>query len=412
MALLRLAWRSLGRNPRRTGLTLAAAVFATLLCMLNLAISAGSQKRWIANAVELYPGHFEVSQRGYREERSLDDALVLSDAQRAGLEAMAPGARWAPRLEAFGLISADVENATGRGVQLLGLDAEREPSRLLSAVNAGRAPAAAGSGERELALGDLLARNLGVAPGDSVVVVSSDVFGSQAAERFRVVGTFHVGADELDGFGALADLGALQAFLGAAQGLSHAALFVADGDDSAARAAQLARLFPADRYEVLGWAELVPDLVQFQRLNDVGDWLQNGLLFIVVAFGLLNTVLMSVLERVREFGVLRALGLRPRAVFALVVLESLLLSLLGIALGFALGIPLELWLAQHPISVVSPEMRGSFEVFGLEPRISFALSRSQLVGLPLALLGIGALASIFPAIRASRGRPVDALREG
>lgn len=414
MLLLRLAWRNLGRNKRRTGLTLAAALFATLLSLLNLAISAGSQKRWVANAVELYPGHFEVSARGYRDSRSLDDALVLSGEQRAALDALPGAAGWAPRLEAFGLISADSEHATGRGVQLFGVDAARERglSRLLRALRPdGAAPVrAAAGGARQIALGDLLARNLGAALGDDVIVVGSDAFGSQAADRFRLVGTFHVGADELDGYGALVDLGELRDFLAAGEGLSHVAVFARDTRALPAIAERLDAAFPAERYEVLGWPELVPELVQFIQMGDVGDWVQNGLLLIVVAFGLLNTVLMSVFERVREFGVLRAIGMRPRTVFGLVLLESLLLSLLGIALGFAVGIPLVLYLSGHPIPLTGRDVRAAIEVFGIEPVIQFALSRSSLVALPLVLLGVGALASVLPAIRASRGRPVDALR--
>jgi putative ABC transport system permease protein len=414
MMLLRLAWRNLGRNKRRSALTIAAAVFATLLSLLNLAISAGSQKRWIANAVELYPGHFEVSARGYRDSRALDDALALSAEQRAALDALPDAAGWAPRLESFGLISADSEHATGRGVQLFGIDAARERglSRLVHALaEGGAAPVrATAGGARQIALGDLLARNLGASLGDEVIVVSADAFGSQAADRFRVVGTFHVGADELDGYGALVDLGELQDFLAVGEGLSHAAVFARDTRALPAISARLEAVFPADRYEVVSWPELVPDLVQFIQMGDVGDWFQNGLLLIVVAFGLLNTVLMSVFERVREFGVLRALGMRPRMVFGLVLLESLLLALLGIALGFAIGIPLVIWLSGHPIPLTGAEMRSAIEVFGIEPVIQFALSRSSLVALPLVLLGVGAIAAVLPAIRASRGRPVDALR--
>ena len=405
--LLRMAWRNLGRNRRRTALTVAAAAFATLLCLANLAVSAGSQKRWVANAVGLYPGHFQVSLRGYRDSRSLDDALVLTADQTAALDAL-PDAGWAPRLEAFGLISADSEHATGRGVGLFGVDVARESglSRLLGSVSEGAPP----RGAREIALGDLLARNLGVAIGGTVIVVSADAFGSQAADRFRVTGTFHVGSDDLDGYGAIAGLADLQDFLQVGAGVSHVAVFVRDTKRLPDLGARLAAAFPADRYEVLGWPELVPDLVQFIRMGDVGDWFQNALLLIVVAFGLLNTVLMSVFERVREFGVLRALGLRPRAVFGLVVLESLLLALIGIAVGFGIGIPSVMYMEQHPISIVRADMRESFAVFGLEPVISFGFARSELVALPLVLRGIAVLAAVIPAARAARGRPVDALR--
>ncbi len=409
--LLRLAWRNLGRNKRRTGLTTAAAVFATVLSMFNLAIGDGSHERWIDHTVRLYPGHYEVSLAGYRDNRTLDYALALSPEQRAGLDSLPDADGWAPRLETFGLISADVDRANGRGVQLFGLEGARERrlSKLVAAVGAGRL-ASDGSDSREIALGDQLAKNLGVGLGDSVIIVAADAYGSQSADRFRVVGTFHVGEDELDGFGALVELSELQSFLEAGESLSHVAVFARDSERLPPIGARLDALFPASQYEVLPWPELVPDLVQFMRLDDVGNWVGNGILIVVVGFGLLNTILMSVFERVREFGVLRALGLRPRAVFALVVIESLELTLLGIAMGMAIGVPAILWLAQHPIPLTSESLKSSMDVFDLEPVLAFALARDTLVVLPLILLGVGVVAALPPAIRASRGRPVDALR--
>jgi ABC-type lipoprotein release transport system permease subunit len=410
MMLLRLAWRNLGRNKRRTGLTTAAAVFATLLSMFNLAIGDGSHERWIDHTVRLYPGHYEVSLAGYRDNRTLDYALALTPEQRAGLDSLPDSDGWAPRLETFGLISADVERANGRGVQLFGLEGARESklSKLVGAVGVGRL---ARDGEsREIVLGDQLAKNLGVGLGDSVIIVAADAYGSQSADRFRVVGTFHVGEDELDGFGALVELSELQSFLEAGESVSHVAVFARDSGRLPPIGARLDELFPASQYEVLPWPELVPDLVQFMQLDDVGNWLGNGVLIVVVGFGLLNTILMSVFERVREFGVLRALGLRPRAVFALVVIESLELTLLGIAIGMAIGVPAILYLAQHPIPLTSESLKSSMDVFDLEPVIVFGLARDTLVTLPLILLGVGVLAALPPAIRASRGRPVDALR--
>ncbi len=410
--LLRLAWRNLFRNKRRTALTLAASVFATLLSFVNLAISDGSHERWIAHAVELYPGHFEVSQRGYREERTLDLALPLGDAERAAFDAL-PGAKgWAPRLEAFGLVSADRENASGRAVQLFGIDAAREAglSKLAGAIASGRMAAPA-DGALEVVLGDRLAENLRVAPGDDVIVVSADAYGSQSADRFRVVGLLHVGNDAFDGYGALVDLAALQSFLETSGSVSHVAVFAGGDDGLPELDAALHASFPADRYEVLDWEELMPDLVQFMLLDDAGNWVGNLVLIVVVGFGLLNTILMSVLERTRELGVLRALGLRPRAVFELVMLESVMLTLLGMAIGFAIAIPLVSYLSRHPIPLTGRDIAASTEIFDLEPVIAFGFARDSLVLLPLVLIGVGLLAALPPAFRAARGRPVDALRE-
>ncbi len=411
MLLLRLAWRNLGRNPRRTALTTAAGVFATVLSMLNLAVGDGSHERWIEHAVKLYPGHFQVSLAGYREYRTLDYALPLDAIAERKLDALSGAAGWAPRLEAWGLISADRDDATGRGVQLFGIDPAREVrlSKLVGAIDAGRMAARA-DGTREITLGALLARNLGASLGDVVIVLSADAFGSQSADRFTVVGTFSVGDDEFDGFGALVDLNELRAFLEAGNAVSHVAVFLPESSNLASVGAELDSGFPGESYEVLPWPELIPELVQFMVLDDVGNWIGNSVLIVVVGFGLLNTILMSVFERVREFGVLRALGLRPRAVFALVLIESVQLTLAGIAIGFAVGVPLVLWLAQHPIPITGENVRATSELFDLEPLIMFALGRDQLVTLPLLLIAVGVIAALPPAIRASRGRPVDALR--
>ena len=119
---------------------------------------------------------------------------------------------------------------------------------------------------------------------------------------------------------------------------------------------------------------------------------------------------MSVVERVREFGMMRAVGTRPGLIFRLVMLESTLLAVLGIAVGLALSIPVLLWLEGHAIPIGS-SAADMFEVFEVEPVIAFHLRRVDVIGAPLAILLVALLAAVPPAVRASRGRPVDAIRD-
>jgi hypothetical protein len=363
MMLLRLAWRNLGRNKRRTALTAAAGVFATLLSMLNLAVADGSHERWIEHAVRLYPGHLQVSLAGYREYRTLDYALPLdADAERK-LDALSDGSSWAPRLEAWGLISADTDSATGRGVQLFGIDAAREArlSKLVSAIDRGRMAARA-DGSREIALGALLARNLGVTLGDAVIVLSADAFGSQSADRFTVVGTFAVGDDELMS-GALSTSTSCARSWAAAP--ARVAVFLPESATWPSVAAGSTPTFPAGvRGAALAGADPGPRCSSCARRR--GNWIGNSVLIVVVGFGSEHDPDVE-FERVREFGVLRALGLRPRAVFTLVLIESVQLTLVGIAIGFAIGIPLVLWLAQHPIPITGEGVRGRSSCSTLSP---------------------------------------------
>ncbi len=410
--LLRLAWRNLGRNRRRTALTTAAAMFATILTLVTLAMAKGSHERWIENAVRLYPGHYEVSLAGYREHRTLDYGMTLDAASRRGLDDLPLVEGWAPRLESWALAMPDREGSRGRPTWLIGVDPRREGQLTKLGESLRDAQRGQAVQKRGLILGEVLARNLGVAPGDSVILIAADYYGSQSADRFPVLGTMEVGITEFDRYAALLDLDTLQEFLEAGQVVSHVAFFVEDSDAVVPLGLHLASMFPDSNYEVLSWEQLIPGVIQLMLLDDIGAWLSLAVIIVVVGFGFLNTVLMSVFERVHEFGVLRALGLKPRGVFGLVMLESFQLSLLGIALGLALAVPLVLWFAQHPLPIATGEYAEMAEFFEIEPVLEVSLSARQLIGTPLLLIGVALIAALPPAVRAARGRPVDALREG
>jgi ABC-type lipoprotein release transport system permease subunit len=133
------------------------------------------------------------------------------------------------------------------------------------------------------------------------------------------------------------------------------------------------------------------------------------ILVVVVGFGILNTLLMAVLERKREFGVFLALGIRPLAVFRIVYVESLFLASVGLAIGLALGIPLVLYFQVHPI-VLTGDMVEAMEMFGIEPLLTWKLKPMNPIGSALTIFGVAIVAVLYPALKASRGRPVDVLR--
>ncbi|MFQ5697623.1 MAG: ABC transporter permease [Myxococcota bacterium] len=416
--LVRLAWRNLWRSPRRTALTLAATVFAVALTLWTLAMAAGSHERWIDAVVRLYPGHVEVAARGYRENRTLDYGMRLDPGAGARLDALADSRGWAPRLETWALAIPDREGQMGRAAWLVGIDPQRERSltRLAASVATGRflesrAASRVAAPRAEVVLGRDLARHLDVGIGDRVILFSTDYYGSQAADRFRVVGTLEVGDSQIDGHVVVLRLDQLQSFLEFKGGLSHVALFADRGDDAARLAGEVRSLFSGAHYEVTAWPELIPDMVQFLELDNLGGWISVGILIVVVGFGILNTVLMAVFERVREFGVLRAIGMPPRHVFVLVFVESSLLAGIGIVIGLAVAIPAVLWLESHPIPMNDEAFQAMSSLFQIEPVIAFSLHRSHLIATPAIIFGVALLAALPPALHAARGRPVDALRE-
>jgi ABC-type lipoprotein release transport system permease subunit len=409
--LLQLAWRNLWRNPRRTGLTAAAGVFAVALSLYTMAIAAGTHERWIEQVIRLYPGHLELSTLGYRENRTLDYGLTLDGDQRRVLDSVPGLEGWTARLEAWALALPDRDDAEGRAAWLLGVDPSQEAELSSLGERLREQNLLTESWRSEVVLGETLARNLGVEPGDSVILLSGDYYGSQSADRFRVVGNFGVGDPRFDGYAVILHIERLRSFVEFPGGISHVAFFSDDGRRAEAIRGQLRMNFVPTDYEVLTWPELIPEVVQFMILDDVGAYVSLSVVILVVAFGLLNTILMSVYERVREFGVMRAVGVRPARIFALVMIESVMVSLIGLSIGYLISVPVLLWLEGNPVPMPGEAVRGMMELYRLDPVMMFRLTATHLWGMAVVLIGVAILAALPPAIRASRGRPVDALHE-
>lgn len=407
--LLRLALRNLRRNTRRTILTSGATVFAVFLALIFESMAAGTHKRWIEEIVRLYPGHVEVVARGYWDHRTLDYGFRLGEAEAERLERLAGSGSWAPRVESWALAMPDREGALGRAAWLVGIQPERERlvSRLGQSVGLPRWEGDGGGGP--VVLGAVLARSMGVGEGDRIILLTTDYYGAQAADRFRVAGTIETGDSRFDSSLVVLPIDGLRAFLEYGDHVSHVALFAERADAASGLAEAASREFGRRDYRVLAWPEMLPDLAQLIALDDAGNRLTLFILLVVAGFGVLNTALMSVFERVREFGVLRAVGARPRTLFGLVLLESIFVALIGIAIGFAIGVPFVLWLEGIEIPL-SGDFAAAIEIWRVEPVILFDLERKNLIGTALIMFSIALVAGLPAAIRASRGHPVDAIR--
>ena len=410
---LKLSLRNVWRNPRRTGLTLAATVFAVFLVVVFVAMADGVHGKMIEDGVRLASGHVQVAGRGWLEHRTLEYSLRASAELDAALRAT-PGVRGvAPRVRNAGLLSHG--DAT-QGVMLLGVDPARE--RIVSAfperVREGAfLPRAQASGARPIVLGARLAENLRVGLGDRVLLYSVAYTLENAYDLFEVSGTLHLPDPALERGLALIRLDDAQEFFVLGERVSELALLANNAPAVPAIVAELEKnLPPATRatLEINPWNAVMPELEQFILIDDAGMYVLLLILIIVVGFGILNTILMSVLERQRELGVLLALGLRPAVIFRMVYFESMLLAAGGLALGVLLALPVVAWFSAHPIAFSGAEMEAMAELVGMEPVVSFELRKTTLPFVSATIFLVAALAAFYPALKASRARPVDALR--
>jgi ABC-type lipoprotein release transport system permease subunit len=404
--VLRLAWRNLWRHWRRTWLTIGAMVFSNTLLVFSISLQFGSYDMMIDNSLQAFTGHIQLQHPAYLEQHKMRYTVsdIVARAERLrrdlGLETISA------RAAGFALASSRERSF---GLQILGVDARHEPlvSTLPALVSRGRylRPGA----REEIVIGAVLARNLRVDIGDELTFLGSGLDESFAAGVVRVVGIFESGNSDLDRDVAEINLGYFQEVF-AMRGAGHSIVVRAPHiDDVKGLVAKLrAGIDDPAAIAVRDWDELQPGLRQAIRADMTSAWFMYSVLIVLVAFSVLNTQLMSVLERTREFGTMMALGLRPSRLARLVMLETGLMSLLGLTLGIALGAAITAWLSVVGFSY--PGMAEMAERFNLPDRMYPAISLLSLTLGP-GIVAIGGLAAaIYPALRLNLLQPVDAMR--
>ena len=228
---------------------------------------------------------------------------------------------------------------------------------------------------------------------------------------FRVRGLFRSGSSEQDGFVAFATVPAVQELVGIPDAVHQIAVHLTDPTRSDAVHAVLAKEFSSDELVVKTWQEALPSLVGMIAADKSSNDFLNGVIGLIVAMGVLNTVLMSVLERTREFGVLLAIGMRPRQIAGLVLAEGLLIGLLGTAVGIVFGLLISWPLVEVGLDLSS--MMGesvNMEGVTLSTLIMGAWNPARMAQYAAISVGFTVLSAVYPAWHISRSTPVEAMR--
>lgn len=408
----RLAWRNVWRNPRRTALSVAATVFAVVLVVFMVGMADGSHEKMIEDAVRLSSGHVAISGKGYRHSMTLEQFVPWDGRVEATLES-ADGVRaWAPRISSFALISLDERS---HGGMIIGVDParERNVTKFMKNVNEGRFVSNAPEpGVREVVLGRKLAERLGASIGDEVLLYGVAYSLETAYELFTVVGTMALPDPRLERNLAIVHIDVASEFYTYDGRITEVAILADSADQSGPLRAELQALLAGplgDELELQDYAEMMPGLVQLILIDDAGMYIMLAILIVVVGFGILNTILMAILERTRELGVILALGLKPLALFRMVYLESMMLAGVGLLIGLLLSVPALAWLNGVEIPLTGDVAKAT-EIWGMEPVLVFKLMARNPIGSTLTIICVAILAALYPALKASRARPVDALR--
>ena len=404
--VLRMAWRNLWRHGKRTWLTVGAMIFSNSLLVFAISLQFGSYQMMIDNSLQAFSGHIQLQHPSYLEQPKMRYAINDIDARAQQLRDELGLTSISARATGFALASSEERSY---GLQLLGVDARHEPevSTLPGLIRRGRylEPGA----REEIVIGSLLARNLRIEPGDELSFLGSGFDDSFAAGVVTVVGIFESGNADLDRSVAQVNLAYFQdSFVMGGAGHSIVIRAAQVDDVDALMTSINSGLQGSEKVAVRHWDELQPGLRQAIRADMTSAWFMYTVLIVLVAFSVLNTQLMSVLERTREFGTMMALGLRPARLGILVMLETGMMTGLGLLLGIALGALITAYLSIVGFSY--PGMAEMAVKFNLPERMYPTISALSLSLGPVIVACASLLAAIYPALRLNRLLPIEAMR--
>ena len=335
--LLMLAWRNIWRQRRRTVITLSSIALGFGLAVLSIGIGDGSHNSMIRNAINLGEGHITIQPRGFLEapanHKFLRNGTYLSEK----LEGLNVKGEVEARI-GLQVLASTANNSVGAALQGLSSVTDQRMEMLKPQLFLGNWVEK--GDHRGIVIGKGMAGKLKAKIGSKVVVMAGKQGGDSQAQLGRVRGIFQSGVDELDDYLILSDLQFARRFLEGEGGdpnlepVTRFAIFLENPDEILDWKRRLKKAVEDDTIVVLDWQEMMPQLVQFIVIDDAGNYVFLILILIMVVFGILNTVLMSVLERTRELGLLRALGLSRHHLLMLVFCESLLLSVLAVVIGW------------------------------------------------------------------------------
>jgi ABC-type lipoprotein release transport system permease subunit len=403
--MIALAWRNLWRQPRRTLLTLAVITLAGMVTVFLLALQVGSYETMKNNTLSVFDGFAQVQQPDYLDDPGIRRTITDPGALVREIERIDGVSTVAVRGATYALLSRGQHSI---GAYVVGVQPAQEAKVSSIARSVHKGQYLNPGNVAEVVIGQALARNLGVAVGDQVTLLGMARDGSVAADVLTVRGIFDSGINVLDR--QLAEL-PLERFQADFAMQDAANMLVVSGRGLTQIQSSLPairKLAEPQKLAVRSWSELEPGLEAAIHLDASTSMLWYVSLVIVVVVLLLNTLLMSVLERTREFGVLLALGMRDGAIGRMIWLELLLLLGLGLGAGMLLGGGLVVWYSVHGLAL--PGAEGVFAQWGLPSRMYPQLSAFSLLTGPVAIALTTAIAGVFPYLRIHRLRPVSAMR--
>ena len=385
-----IAWRNLWRNRRRTLITVSSIFFGVILSIIMRSMQEGSYDSMINNVVKFYSGYIQVQDKDFWENKTLYYSFKSSDSLNRTIEQTEGVTMLSPRLESFALGSSGEKT---QAVMVVGIDPEKENqvTKLSKWIVSGNYLK---SGSRNILLAEELAANLNVTTGDTIVLLGQGYYGSNEAERFKVEGILRFPSPELNKKFCYLDIGMSREFYSADDMVTSLVVMVKDytGVEPVIKNLR-SNLDPS--YVAMSWDEMQPELLQMIRGDRAGGVVMVAVLYLIIAFGILGTVIMMMAERRKELAIMVAIGMQKIKLGKILFLETIYIGMLGVFSGLAVSLPLVLIMIDNPIPLTGETAQVMVDM-GIEPFMFFSASPQIFINQVIIVFMIIVFVSLYP----------------
>lgn len=401
---IKLAWRNLWRNRRRTIIAISSIVFSVLLASWMRSMQEGSYDSMIENSVKFYSGYLQVQDTAYWEERTLDHSFKAPDELKEKISKIPDVTLVVNRIESFALAANHLKS---KPAMVMGIEpgSEDQITRISQKVKQGRFLK---TGDKGAILGEGLAKYLGLGVGDTLVMISQGYHGMSASGLFVIEGLLSLPNQEFNNRMVYLDLQTARDFYSAA-GLSTSLVVMTKNHYEVKHLKKaIEKILPASN-RVMTWTDMQPGLEQLIESDRGSGIIMLGILYMVIAFGMFSVVLMMVKERSREFGVVHAVGMQKSKLSVIVFFETIFIGLIGCSIGVLISYIFCSYFYFNPLPM-SGKMGEAYEQYGMEPYLFFSLKASLFYSQVILVFLLSVFISIFPIWNIHRLKITKAMR--
>ncbi len=403
--ILKVAWRNIWRNKRRTLITSASVFFAVFFGLMMRSMQIGTFGRISDNLVSSYSGHIQIHKKGYSEEKIINNSFEPASEDINKIKTLKHVKAFVPRIESFALASSG-EHTKGCFVTGISPEEENNMTKISDKVTSGNYLT---DNDKGALIGNKLASFLEVGINDTIILLGQGYHAASAAGKYPIRGVLHFPSPRLNSSLVYISLKETQELYSTENKLTGIAVLLDADKNTASVKSEISGFLNLDKYEVQDWGEILPELKQLIQTKSVSSYVMLGLLYMIVGFGVLGTVIMMTAERRKEFGLLVAVGMKKFRLEMTVFSETIFLGFVGVILGFAASLPIIIYYSINPI-VLSGTMAAMYEKNGFEPVIQFSSDTGYMFA-QLIIVGIIVLISAtYPIFKISSLKPVNAMR--